>query len=62
MKNKTLIFIIILIYITIPILICFSNFLFNIKFYLLTIIGVLIFGLMKFFRISNDYLGINKTI
>ncbi len=45
---------------TVPILICCFDILFKIKFYLLTIIGILIFILLKLFRISNDYLGITK--
>lgn len=61
MKNRILLFIILLIYIILPILIYFFDILFNIKFYLLTIIGVLVFGLMKLFKVTNDYIGITQT-
>lgn len=60
-NDKILLFIIILIYIGLPILICQFRFLFNIKFYLLTVIGVLIFGLLKIFKIPNNYLGLTKN-
>lgn len=60
-NDKILLFIIILIYIALPILICQFRFLFGIKFYLLTIIGVLIFGLLKIFKVPNNYLGLTKN-
>lgn len=60
-NDKILLFIIILIYIVLPILICQFCFLFNIKFYILTIIGALIFALLKIFKISNDFLGLTKN-
>lgn len=44
-----------------PILIWRFQFLFNIKFYLLTIIGVLIFILLKIFKVPNEYLGFTKN-
>ncbi len=59
-SDKILLFIILLIYIILPILICRFEFLFTIKFYLLTTIGILIFCLLKIFKISNDYLGLTK--
>lgn len=61
-NDKILLFIIIVIYIGLPILIWKFQFLFNIKFYLLTVIGVLIFGLLKIFKIPNNYLGLLKII
>ena len=60
MKNKVLLSSILAIYILLPILILFNNYLFNIKFYLLTGIGLGIFLLMKVFNISNKELGITK--
>ena len=60
MKNKILLSSILAIYILLPILILFNNYLFNIKFYLLTGIGLGIFILMKVFNISNKELGITK--
>lgn len=60
-NDKILLFIIILIYIALPVLICQSRFLFNIKFYLLTVIGILIFCLLKIFKIPNNYLGLTKN-
>lgn len=60
-NDKILLFIILLIYIGLPILIWQFQFLFNIKFYLLTVIGILIFCLLKLFKISNNYLGLTKN-
>ena len=60
MKNKVLLSSILAIYILLPILILFNNYLYDIKFYLLTGIGLGIFLLMKIFNISNKELGITK--
>ena len=60
MKNKILLILILLIYLLVPILILYNSYLFKIKFYILTIIGILIFILMKLFKIKNKDLGINK--
>lgn len=60
MKNKFLLSFILLIYILIPILILFNEYLFKIKFYLLTGISLLVYLLMKLFRILNKDLGISK--
>lgn len=60
MKNKLLLLIILLMYILFPILILFNNYLYEIKFYILTGIGILIFLLMKILKISNKDLGITK--
>ena len=60
MKNKLLLTIVLLIYILCPILILFDNYLYEIKFYILTGIGIFIFILMKIFKISNKDLGITK--
>ena len=59
MKNKLLLSIL-SIYILVPILILFNNYLYGIKFYLLTIIGLIIFLLMKLFKVPNKDLGITK--
>lgn len=59
MKNKLLLSIL-AIYILVPILILFNNYLYGIKFYLLTIIGLIIFLLMKLFKVPNKDLGITK--
>ena len=61
MKNKLLLILILLIYLLVPILILYNSYLFKIKFYILTIIGVIIFILMKVFNIKNKDLGINKN-
>ena len=60
MKSKILLSSILSIYIFLPILILFNNDLYDIKFYLLTGIGLGIFLLMKVFNISNKDLGITK--
>ena len=60
MKNKILLSSILAIYILLPILILFNKHLYDIKFYLLTIIGLGIFLLMKVFNITNEELGITK--
>lgn len=60
MKNKLLLSIILIIYILVPIIILFSDYLYEIKFYLLTGIGLAIFILMKLFKVSNEELGITK--
>lgn len=60
MKNKVLLTIILIFYTFIPILILFNNYLFEIKFYILTFIGLIIFIIMKFFKVKNKDLGINK--
>ena len=60
MKNKVLLAIILLIYIVTPVVIFFNEYLYNIKFYILTGIGLLIFILMKLFGVKNKDLGITK--
>ena len=60
MRNKVLLSSILAIYILLPILILFNNYLYDIKFYLLTGIGLGIFLLMKTFNISNKELGITR--
>ena len=61
MKNKFLFVILLIIYFFIPIIILNNNNLFTIKFYILTIIGILIFILMNFFKVNNKDLGINSN-
>ena len=60
MKNKLLLVSILVIYILVPTLISFNSYLYDIKFYLLTGIGLLIFLLMKLFKVKNKDLGITK--
>ncbi len=60
MKNKLLLGIILIIYIIVPILILLFLYLYNIKFYLLTFIGIIIYTLMRFNKVSNKELGITK--
>lgn len=60
-KDIILLLIILIIYISIPLCVFFSSNLFNVKFFILTIIGILIFGLMKLFKVPNSYLGITKA-
>lgn len=61
MKNKLLLASILIIYILVPVLILFNSYLYEIKFYILTGIGLIIFLLMKLFNISNNELGITKS-
>lgn len=61
MKNKMLLACILIIYILVPILILFNSYLYEIKFYLLTGIGLIIFLLMKLFKINNKELGLTKN-
>ena len=60
MKNKLLLVSILVIYILVPTLILFNSYLYDIKFYLLTGIGLLIFLLMKLFKVKNKDLGITR--
>lgn len=61
MKNKLLLASILIIYILVPVLILFNSYLYEIKFYILTGIGLIVFLLMKLFNISNNELGITKS-
>ena len=61
MKNKFLLAIILIIYTFAPIIILFNDYLFKIKFYILTFIGLMLFLLMKLFKVSNKELGISKN-
>ena len=61
MKNKVLLSSILVIYVLLPILILFNNYLYSIKFYLLIGIGLIIFLLMKLFKVSLKELGITKN-
>ena len=58
MKNKLIMISIILIYILVPIIILLNSYLYEIKFIILTITGLLIFIIMKIFKVSNKELGI----
>ena len=60
MKNRILLLIILMIYTLLPILILLNSYLYEIKFYILTIIATVIFILFKFFKVSNKELGISK--
>ena len=61
MKNKLLLASILIIYILVPVLILFNSYLYEIKFYILTGIGLIVFLLMKLFNILNNELGITKS-
>ncbi len=61
MKNKLLLGIILMIYILVPIFILLIPSLYEIKFYLLTFIGIIIYLLMRFNKVSNKELGIAKA-
>ena len=61
MKNKFLLIFILVLYIVIPILILNNKFLYDIKFYLLTVIGLIVFLFMKLYKVSNKELGITKN-
>ena len=60
MKNKKLIKIILLIYILVPTLIFFNKELFEKKFFILTILGSIIYITLKIFKIPNKELGITN--
>ena len=59
-KNKILPFIILAIYIILPIIIFYNESLFKYKFYILTIVGLLIYLILRIAKISNKELGIKK--
>ncbi|MBQ8892590.1 MAG: CPBP family intramembrane metalloprotease [Bacilli bacterium] len=61
MKNKILLFIVLLIYITIPIIIFNNQYLYDIKFYILTILGLFIYLLFRILKVKNENLGITKS-
>ena len=60
-KNKILLIIILLIYLFIPILIFYNNYLYKFKFYILVSIGLIVYLLLKLFKVSNKELGITKN-
>ena len=60
MKNKILLAIILMVYILFPILILLNGYLYEIKFYILTIISAMIYILFKAFKVPNKELGISK--
>ena len=60
MKNKVLLIIVLLIYILTPIIILLNDYLYRIKFYILTIIGIIMFILIKLFKIKYKNIGITK--
>ena len=61
MKRKVLFIIILILYILLPIFILNSVYLFKYKFYILTIVGLLIYLLLRLNKIYNKDLGIRKT-
>ena len=61
MKNKILLFVVLLIYIIVPIIIFNNEFLYNIKFYILTILGTFIYLLFRILKVKNADLGITKN-
>ena len=62
MKNKILFITLIILYILIPILISLYSNLYEIKFYILTFLGLIIYILMKFLKIKNEDIGINNNV
>ncbi len=60
MKKTILFRIILLIYLILPILILVFPMLFQYKFYILTIVGISIYFILKTNKVSNDLLGIKK--
>jgi len=61
MKNKILLTVILLIYIFVPILIYNNKFLYDIKFYILVVLGIIIYLIMRLFKVKNKDLGITKN-
>ena len=60
MKNKILFLLILVLYISLPIIILFNGIFFEYKFYILIIVGLLIYFMLKILNISNEKLGIKK--
>lgn len=60
MKNKLLFILTLILYIMLPILILFNTTLFKYKFYILTIVCLLIYLLFRINKVSNKELGISK--
>lgn len=58
--HKKLVLGILTLYILVPILILFNHYLYDIKFYILSGIGLAIFLIFKILKISNEELGITK--
>lgn len=61
-KDKILFCLILIIFILIPVIIYFSPLLFKYKFFLLTIIGLVIYFVLRIVGVSNETLGISKKI
>ena len=61
MKNKLLFIFTLILYIILPILILFNTTLFKYKFYILTIVGLLVYILFRTNKVSNKELGISKS-
>ncbi len=61
MKNKILFIFVLVLYIVFPILILFNTTLFKYKFYILVVVGLLIYLLFKINKVSNKELGISKS-
>lgn len=59
-KDKILFCLILIIFILIPVIIYFSPLLFKYKFFLLTIIGLVIYFVLRIVGVSNETLGISK--
>lgn len=60
-KDKLLFESIVIIFILVPIIICFSPLLFKHKFLILTIIGFIIYFVLKIVGVNNESLGISKN-
>lgn len=60
-KDKLIFTLILIIYISMPLVICFNSFLFKYKFYILTIIGLTFYLILRIIGASNDELGISKN-
>lgn len=61
LKNTSLLIFTLIVYIFIPLIILLNEKLFELKFYILTFIGLLIFLLMKILNINYKLLGINSN-
>ena len=60
MKNKLLFLLILVLYIFLPIIIFFNDILFKYKFYILTVVGFLIYFILRISKITNKELGIKR--
>ena len=62
MKSKLLFILLLIVYIVVPVLIAVISKLYDFKFYILTILGILIYLLMRLSKVKKEDLGINNNV